>query len=64
MGGRARGAEHDMAEAVMHLVGAEVEHSSGWGNALPLGNGGMAMATAAAARTRARAYAREEEWGC
>jgi hypothetical protein len=53
--------EHDTAEAVMHLVGVEVEHSSGWGNALPLGNGGIAMATAAAARRRARAYAREEE---
>jgi hypothetical protein len=46
-------------------LGVEVEHSSGWGNALPLGNGGIAMATVAAARRRAREYAREEEeWGC
>jgi hypothetical protein len=38
MGGHARGVKHDTAEAVMHLVGMEVEHNSGWGNALPLGN--------------------------
>jgi hypothetical protein len=52
-------------EAVMHLVRTGVEHSSGWGSALPLGNGGLAMATVAVVWRRARAYVREEEeWGC
>jgi hypothetical protein len=38
MGGRARGAKHDTAEVVMHLVGTEVEHNNSWGNAPLLGN--------------------------
>jgi hypothetical protein len=64
MGERARGVEHDKAEAVKHLVGMERGRNNIWGNAPPLGNGGMAMASTAAERSNARAYAREEkEWG-